>query len=970
MKDPFMARRRILTARQRAAIFDLPGSLPDVLIHHTLSEQDLVIVGRRRGDNNKLGFALQLAAFRYPGRLIQPGEKIPDVMLEHVAGQIGVCPDAAATYAVTGTTHYRHSGDLQRLLGYRPCSGQALADLKARLLAAAGSAQPGAELLEGCVDWLRKQRVILPAADPLERMVADAMLGAERSVADRLYARLSGSVRKRLEALLTDRADGRVAKYIWLRKFEPGHNGPGMARLLERLAVIEKIGVPGDLTGGLAPRQIDKLAREGARLYADNLRRLPGPRRLAILAASIIRWRRDMIDAVLETQERILGKIMREARQACDEAIAAEKAGISQTLGSVEKLLEALIDAHKSDADLGDAVETSLGWQGAEQLLADTQTLSGRIGHDPLDFIERGHTRIRRYAPGLLEALTFEGNGGAKRLLGQVGLLTAMYRDPARRLPKGASAAFAGAKWRKRLEPNDKGLDPKLWEIGVLFALKVRLATGDIWVSGAGRFGNPDRALPQVAEVKTMPDLGVPLEPSDWLSVQGCRLQSLLDRVSVAASDGALANARIEQGVLSLTRLDRDVPDGAADLILDVSRRLETVRITDLLLRVDAETGFADRFSELRNGSPPNDVRAILTVLIAEGMNLGLTRMARACPDYTFWELNRIATWHMRRETYDAALSVIMAAQAQLPMAQVWGGGKAASGDGQFFPSAGQGEALNLVNAKYGSRPGVKHYAHVADHFGPFHVKQIAATAYEAPHVLDGLVATRTGRKIEEAFTDTGGVNDYIFAVSHLLGFAFAPRIRNLPDRRFYVLGETVVPPALEGLVSGKIDQSVIIACWPEILRLIAAIKTGAILPSTLLQRLSAGPQRNTVAKALREVGKLVRTIFILGWLLDGDLQRRQQIGLNKGESHHALKDALWIGRQGEIRDRSFEHQDHRAAALNLLAAAVIYDNTRRIGEIVADMQADGLIANPELVRHLSPLPWGHIVITGEYRWN
>lgn len=332
VKDPFMARRRILTARQRAAIFDLPCSLPDVLIYHTLSEQDLVIIGRRRGDNNKLGFALQLAAFRYPGRLIQPGEKIPQVMLEHVAGQIGVCPDAASTYAVTGTTHYRHSGDLQRLLGYRPCSGQALADLKAWLLATAGSAQAGAKLLEGCVDWLREQRVILPAADPLERMVADTMLEAGRSVADRLYTRLSGPVRKRLDTLLTDRADGRVAMFIWLRKFEPGHNGPGMARLLERLAVTEEIGVPGDLTGGLAPRQIDKLAREGARLYADNLRRLPGPRRLAIVAASISRWHRGMIDAVLETQERILGKIMREARQACDEAVAAEKPGSARRL--------------------------------------------------------------------------------------------------------------------------------------------------------------------------------------------------------------------------------------------------------------------------------------------------------------------------------------------------------------------------------------------------------------------------------------------------------------------------------------------------------------------------------------------------------------------------------------------------------------------------------------------------------------
>ena len=99
-------------------------------------------------------------------------------------------------------------------------------------------------------------------------------------------------------------------------------------------------------------------------------------------------------------------------------------------------------------------------------------------------------------------------------------------------------------------------------------------------------------------------------------------------------------------------------------------------------------------------------------------------------------------------------------------------------------------------------------------------------------------------------------------------------------------------------------------------------------------------------------------------------MQRRTQIGLNKGESHHALKNALRIGRQGEIRDRSTEGQHYRMAGLNFLAAIVIYWNTARLGEAVARRKHAGLPVVPEFLPHISPLGWAHILLTGEYRWQ
>ena len=148
-----------------------------------------------------------------------------------------------------------------------------------------------------------------------------------------------------------------------------------------------------------------------------------------------------------------------------------------------------------------------------------------------------------------------------------------------------------------------------------------------------------------------------------------------------------------------------------------------------------------------------------------------------------------------------------------------------------------------------------------------------------------------------------------------------------------------------------------------------ATLASGALPPSQLLRKFAAYPRQHELAVALREIGRVERTLFIVDWLLDADMQRRANTGLNKGEAHHALKNALRIGRQGEIRDRSSEDQHYRMAGLNLLAAIIIYWNTAHLGNAVRQRQHAGLTVEPELLAHISPLGWAHILLTGEYRW-
>lgn len=140
--------------------------------------------------------------------------------------------------------------------------------------------------------------------------------------------------------------------------------------------------------------------------------------------------------------------------------------------------------------------------------------------------------------------------------------------------------------------------------------------------------------------------------------------------------------------------------------------------------------------------------------------------------------------------------------------------------------------------------------------------------------------------------------------------------------------------------------------------------------PNQLLKTFASYPRQHELALALREIGRIERTLFIIEWLLDADMQRRAQIGLNKGEAHHALKNARRIGRQGEIRDRTAEGQHYRMAGLNLLAAIIIYWNTKHLGLAITARKRAELDCSPQLLSHISPLGWAHILLTGEYRWK
>jgi len=307
-------------------------------------------------------------------------------------------------------------------------------------------------------------------------------------------------------------------------------------------------------------------------------------------------------------------------------------------------------------------------------------------------------------------------------------------------------------------------------------------------------------------------------------------------------------------------------------------------------------------------------------------------------------------------------------AQQHQPLAALFGAADVSSSDGQAFLTAGRGEALGAHNARHGQTPSALFYTHVSSRHAPYHIESIPPSG-EAAYVIDGLLYHEADLSIAVHHTDGGGVSDHVFALAHLLGFRFVPRIPHLADRKLYAFGPASTWPTLAPFIAGRPDDKLITAQWDDVLRLTASVRTGMVSASLMLKCLGAYPQQNGLALALREIGRIERTLRALDWLELPALRRQATAELNKGESHNALCRAVCFHRLGRLHDRTAQAQQHRASGLALVTAAIALWNTVYLGRALDAARRRSDLIPDTLLAHLAPLGWQHINLTGDYLW-
>ena len=965
-----MPRRPILSAAERESLLALPDAKDDLIRYYTFSDTDLAVIRQGRGPANRLGFAVQLCYLRFPGVILSADEPPFPPLLRIVASQLKVPVESWNDYGQREQTRREHLVELQTVFGFRPFTMNHYRQAVHTLTELAMQTDKGIVLVSALIEHLRRQSIILPALNAIERAGAEAITRANRRIHEALSNQLSNTHRHRLDELLKRRDNSKTTCLAWLRQSPAKPNSRHMLEHIERLKAWQALGLPTGIERLVHQNRLLKIAREGGQMTPADLAKFEPQRRYATLVALAIEGVATVTDEIIDLHDRILGKLFNAAKNKHQQQFQASGKAINAKVRLYGRIGQALIDAKQSGRDPFAAIEAVMSWDAFAESVTEAQKLAQPEDFDFLHRIGESYSTLRRYAPEFLDVLKLRAAPAAKDVLDAIEVLRGMNTDNARKVPADAPTAFIKKRWEK-LVMSDVGIDRRYYELCALSELKNALRSGDIWVQGARQFKDfedylvPPEKFASLKQTSELP-LAVATDCDQYLHDRLTLLETQLATVNRMALANVLPDAIITESGLKITPLDATVPETAQALIDRTAMSLPHVKITELLLEVDEWTGFTRHFTHLKSGDLAKDKHLLLTTILADAINLGLTKMAESCPGTTYAKLAWLQAWHVREETYSAALAELVNAQFQHPFAGHWGDGSTSSSDGQNFRTGSKAASTGHVNPKYGSSPGRTFYTHIYDQYAPFHTKVVNVGLRDSTYVLDGLLHHESDLRIEEHYTDTAGFTDHVFALMHLLGFRFAPRIRDLGDTKLYLPRGEATYDALKPMIGGTLNLKQIRAHWDDILRLATSIKQGTVTASLMLRKLGSYPRQNGLAVALRELGRIERTLFILDWLQSVELRRRVHAGLNKGEARNALARAVFFNRLGEIRDRSFEQQRYRASGLNLVTAAIVLWNTVYLERATTTLNGH----DAALLQYLSPLGWEHINLAGDYVWR
>jgi len=969
-----MARSRLLTDEQWGFLLAPPSEELAIVRHCTLSQEDFDLILQKRTAARRLGFAIVLIYLRFPGRALDPHEMPPAELVTFLANQLHVDPAELASYRERDPTRRAHLAQLTGHFGYRSFDRSTFSHYLAWLTPIAQNIRKPERLIEMLLDELRRQRILLPIPRTLELLVHQALNRAELVVYRALTDGLSQQQRETLDSLLDRREGTSTTLMAWLRGAPQAPAARNIVAAIDRLQIVRDIGISADRQKAVPAVAFERLAAECQRMTAQHVKDLRTPRRYAVLVAAVISLETALTDATLFMFDKLVGSLARRAERQTAEKNLQSLRDAQGYLRTLTTACRAIIQARDHAADPVAAIQVTVGWDRFVQCVAEAEGLARPEKTDSRVQLVGKYQTVRTFAPALLEIFNFQGGSSVASLMSAIDVIRELYRTGKRHLPTKPPTGFIRRSWRPFVFI-DGEINRRAYEVCALSELRDRLRAGDVWVKQSRQYQDFDNYLIpketfEILKADGPLPVDVDLDAERYLDSRRAALLNEMDVVATLAETNQLPDVQLNDGDLKITPLKAITPEEVDPVRNAAYDLMPRIKITDLLLEVDRWTGFSDCFVHQRTGRPATEKATLLTALLADGINLGLTGMAEATRGATLRQLAWIHDWHIREETYADALVKLIEAHRAMPLAREWGTGTTSSSDGQFFQAGGRGEALGDINARHGNEPGVAFYTHISDQFSPYYTKVIAATASEAPHVLDGLLYHQTGLQIEEHYTDTGGATDHVFALCHLFGFRFAPRLRDIKDRRLYLFLDQKPRPTLNPLVGGFIDADHVADHWDEVLRLATSIRSGTVTASAMLRKLSSYPRQNGLAVALREIGRIERTLFTLDWLKNVDLRRRAQAGLNKGEARNALARAVFFNRLGEIRDRTFESQVFRASGLNLLVAAIILWNTRYLELALSELHRRGYDVSNDIVKHIAPLGWGHVGLTGDYVWS
>jgi TnpA family transposase len=762
----------------------------------------------------------------------------------------------------------------------------------------------------------------------------------------------------------------------------PARRAPSeLARQLDRLRAIKAFDLRPTPPAGVPITALERLARVARRSKPSAIAAIQEPRRTAIVAALFLSLEAMAQDDAAELADTLLTDLFR----------AAESARKAEQLTGLPTLEEAALVLHAmGEMVLTDDALPLTEWRGALFAKLPRAEIDAAMRHvaglakprdqKPYAQLRARWRRARAIFSQVATGIVSEATPGGKPLLDALRYLS--QRTDWSKLMRDAPTAAIAKPWRRHvLDADGKVSDPKAYVFATIDGWRGALKRRDVFVEPGIRYGDPRRGL---LDDKTWqasrPMICRTLNRTLNADAELARLAQLLDAAFQKVANGIAdsPDLRIEttdgKPEIVISPLDRlEEPDTLRRLRAAVHGMMPRADLPGVMLEVMHKTGFDKAFTHLseREARVEDFGISLCAALIAQACNTGYEPMIRQ--EAAALRRSRIA-WvdinFIRPETIAAGNARIVAAHSALPIVELWGGGDVASADGIRFAAP-----LSAIHAGpnpkyYGQGRGITWYNLLSDQFSGLGGIVVPGTLRDSLQILALLLEQQTDLRPTEIMTDTGAYSDTVFGLFWLLGYQFSPRLADLGGARLWRIDSEARYGALDGIARQTINPGLIRANWDDMLRLAGSLKLGHLQASGVMRTLQVRDQPTALARALVELGRIIKTLHILRYIDDEPFRRRILTQLNRQELRHKLGRRVIHGERGEIRTPYRIEQQTLLSALDLTLNAITHWNTIYTQAAIEKLKADDQLIQDADIARLSALTWRHINFLGRYDFS
>lgn len=960
-------------------------------LYFELSPEELAIVVARR-DAVGVYFVLMLGYFRARSQFFDLAADASREDLEHIVGRyFPHLRDKPLPPPPSRPTLQALQEQILEGHGFRRWTGDVRRMLVSKLGELAMRATEPRSLFREALQYLERESIVRPSYPQMQDLIGEVISQERERLLGRLRKSLTDPIKKRLDALLA--SDGSAYRIGLLKKDLKDFSYGALTAELERRAQFAPLHAFAQ-----AFLQAVDISQENSKYYASMVRYYTASRlrqmpplaaRLYVLCFAYHRFRQvndQLIEAFLARVE----GYGRDATSASEEAMKkALEEGLKGMHGAGD-VLALFLDPQISDKAWFRTVRDRAFEVLPKERLGTVADMLREIAFDKAAYqwsvFDQMAATIRRNLRPVFVALDFVGRTQNEPLLRAVAFfkqILAEGQSPRQVNPKQFPIDFIPRGSKRFLflkgEDGKRALVVDRYEIFLYQQLTKAAGGGHVFVRESNEFKPFEddligderwKSKEAILDALDAPILKVPIEQT----LAELRKELEEKYAQVNARIKSKENAHFNLRGKTTNRWTLGYPAEEAKLDGGFYAQLPVIDVAELLRFVARETGFRANFTHVltRNAKQAPDPALLDASIFGMGSNMGLLKMAEVA-GLKYSSLATTARNFLREETLRAANDTIVNATAKLPAFALFNVHDRlhSSSDGQKFETKVSTYKARHSPKYFGMKKGIVACTIVANHV-PIAATVIGAHEHESHFVFDLIFNNSSEVQPERHSTDTHGTNQVNFFTLHTYGYRFAPRYRDVQKKVETMLvgfhppkhyGDALIKP------SRKVKEDLIIAEWPNIVRIMASLGQREVTQSTIIRKLSSYELQNDTKLALWELDSLYRTLYILEYIDDVELRQCVQKVLNRGEAYHKFRRAIAYVNEGKFRVATEAEQKIWNECARLIANAVIYYNTALLSRIYENKLAEGDVAAIELLKRVSPVAWRNVNLYGAFEF-